>query len=351
MSLRALDLFSGIGGITYGLRGIVTPIAYVEKNKDAREFLKKKHPDVPVFDDVCAFDATGWKGKVDIITAGWPCTGFSTAGKGTGFAHDASGLFTEIIRITKECEPGYLFLENSFIVGQVNNVNVIVDSFNTLDYDCKWLTCRATNVGALHERHRWFCLVTKRGRDIDDLPKLPNHENFDWSSGEPARQVETNTPENKLISSWLGNAVVPDQVRFAFTTLKDIDITQDAHLYSEKTNIGFSIDGKTFGRRVKFDARPPINIELTQETPPAVHKATTPHFPKIIKKYWATPVFSNVPLGSNILTDRCSKMLGTQLRYADGGENKYVNSNWVRWLMGYPDEYFMRACTLRETQS
>ena len=59
--LRALDLFSGIGGITSGLRGIVTPIAYVEKNTDARGFLEQKHPEIPVFDDVCTFDATEWK--------------------------------------------------------------------------------------------------------------------------------------------------------------------------------------------------------------------------------------------------------------------------------------------------
>lgn len=351
MSLRALDLFSGIGGITYGLRGIVTPIVYVEKDPNAREFLQKKHPDIPVFEDVCAFDATGWKGQVDIITAGWPCTGFSVAGKGAGFAHEASGLFTEIIRIVKECEPGYLFLENSCIVGQVKNVNVIVDSFNDLGYDCRWITCRATNVGALHERHRWFCFVTKRGGDKADLPEIPNHEKFDWSSGEPNRQIETNTPENKLISAWLGNAVVPDQVRFAFTTLKDLDITQDTrtYVYSEKTNIGFSIDGKTFGKRVKFDAIPPINIELTQEMPPEVHKATTPHCPKIIKKYWATPVFSLKLLGVNCLTYRNSQALGTQLRYSSGGTNKYVNSEWLRWLMGYPDGYFTPACTLRET--
>ena len=45
--LRALDLFSGIGGITYGLRGIVSPVVYVEKNDDAREFLKKKNPNTP----------------------------------------------------------------------------------------------------------------------------------------------------------------------------------------------------------------------------------------------------------------------------------------------------------------
>ena len=65
--LRAIDLFSGIGGITYGLRGIVEPIAYVEKNDDAREFLARKHPNVPVFDDVCTFDATPYLGNVDIV--------------------------------------------------------------------------------------------------------------------------------------------------------------------------------------------------------------------------------------------------------------------------------------------
>ena len=88
--LHALDLFSGIGGITYGLREIVTPIAYIEKNKDAQDFLKQKHPETPVFDDVCSFDAMRLKGQVDIITAGWPCTGFSVAGKGTGFDHESS---------------------------------------------------------------------------------------------------------------------------------------------------------------------------------------------------------------------------------------------------------------------
>lgn len=144
--LRALDLFSGIGGITYGLRGIVTPVAYVEKNKDAREFLQKKHPNVPVFDDVCTFDATKWRGKVDIITAGWPCTGFSTAGKGAGFEHEASGLFSEVIRITQECSPMYLFLENSHVLSQRKNIIIVVDAFDKLGYDCRWVTCRATCV-------------------------------------------------------------------------------------------------------------------------------------------------------------------------------------------------------------
>ncbi|AGE48979.1 cytosine-specific methyltransferase [Paramecium bursaria Chlorella virus CVR-1] len=350
--LRALDLFSGIGGITYGLRGIVTPVAYVEKNKDAREFLQKKHPDVPVFDDVCAFDATEWKGKVDIITGGWPCTGFSIAGKGAGFEHEASGLFSEVVRITNECEPRYLFLENSHILSKKTNVSVVVNALDKLGYDCKWLTCRATNVGAPHQRHRWFCLVIKRGASV--ITDLPLVDTFNWSSGEPDKQIKNYTPINRTVSSWLGNAVVPDQVRYAFTTLNTMstEIATYQHDINKFQNCGFSLKSEIYWSRIKIQERPPLYITLTQENPPNKHKATTPHIKTITKKFWSTPVFSHNPSGVNFLTYRSSKLLGTQVKFAEGGfAGMYVNPDWVRWLMGYPEDYFTLAYKDHETQS
>jgi len=318
MSLRALDLFSGIGGITYGLRGIVSPVVYVEKNKAAREFLKQKHPDIPVFEDVCTFDATELKGKIDIITAGWPCTGFSTAGKNTGFAHHASGLFTEIIRITKECEPDYLFLENSHVLNKVENTTVIINAFDTLGYDCKYFTCRATIVGAPHQRHRWFCIVTRNGVSNDIY--VPCIETFDWSSGEPEKQIKTNTDTNKFIISVVGNAVVPDQVRYAFRYLLDKECNA---IQSKSLDIILSpVDVKEYKSKSK-----PENIVTNQ----------------VIKKFWGTPLYGyhKRTKACRVLTKRGLGHLVNQVRFSQYGiEGYHLHGLWCAWLMGYPSDYF-----------
>jgi DNA-cytosine methyltransferase len=338
--LHALDLFSGIGGIAHGLRGIVLPIAYVEKNTDAREFLKQKHPDTPVFEDVCTFDASEWKGNVDIITAGWPCTGFSVAGKGTGFEHEASGLFTEIIRITKECEPKYLFLENSHVLSTPENIRVVVDAFNELEYDCRWITCQATCVGALHQRKRWFCLVNKRG--VDTKIYIPDVRKFDWSFDEPVRQVEKYSIENRNLLGFLGNAVVPDQIRYAFSLLVNLSTLKTK---SNEKN-GFSVNGKITTFKLKHQKTLPLNIIISprvNESSFAVRCDVTKILTKpVIAKYWATPTFmcrhSKSP---RTLTERSSKMLSAMVAFSEGGKmGWYLNYKWCAWLMGYGEGYF-----------
>jgi len=338
--LYALDLFSGIGGISYGLRGIVTPIAYVEKNTDARGFLEQKHPEIPVFGDVCTFDATEWKGKVDIITAGWPCTGFSVAGHSAGFDHEASGLFTEIIRITKECDPKYLFLENSHVLSTPENIKVVVDAFDELGYECRWLTCQATCVGALHQRNRWFCLVIKRF--VDTKIYIPEVDKFDWTTGEPERQVEKYSVENRNLLGFLGNAVVLQQVRYAFETLVNLSTLKT------KTNEknGFSVNGKITTFTLKHQKTPPLNIVISprhNESTFAVRCDITKILVKpAIAAFWATPTYmmrhSKSP---RTLTERSSKMLSAQVSFSEGGKmGWYLNYKWVAWLMGFPSDYF-----------
>ena len=338
--LRALDLFSGIGGITHGLRGIVTPIAYVEKNTDAREFLERKHPEIPIFEDVCTFDATEWKEKVDIITAGWPCTGFSVARKGTGFDHEASGLFTEIVRITKECEPKYLFLENSHVLSTTENVRVVVDAFDELGYDCRWLVCQATCVGALHQRKRWFCLLNKRF--VDTKIYIPDVDKFEWTTNEPTRQVEKYSVANRNLLGFLGNSVVLQQVRYAFDTLVNLSTLQRK---SNEKN-GFSVNGEITTFKLKHQKTPPLNIIISpreNESSFALRCDITKIVKdKIVTKYWATPTYmcrhSKSP---RTLTERSSKMLSSQVAFSEGGKHGwYLSAHWVAWLMGFPDDYF-----------
>jgi DNA (cytosine-5)-methyltransferase 3A len=50
--------------------------------------------------------------KIDVLIAGSPCQGFSVAGKNRNFEDPRSKLLFEFIRLLKECDPEYFFLEN-----------------------------------------------------------------------------------------------------------------------------------------------------------------------------------------------------------------------------------------------
>ena len=85
--VTAIELFAGAGGLALGLEqaGIHT-LEYVEIDKFSCETLKKNRPNWNVVcDDIHNVDFTEYKGKVDIVTGGFPCQAFSYAGKKLGF--------------------------------------------------------------------------------------------------------------------------------------------------------------------------------------------------------------------------------------------------------------------------
>lgn len=336
--LRSLDLFSGIGGNSYALRDILKPIAYVEREQHLRDFLGRKFPDVPIFDDVVTFDTRSVK-DIDIITAGFPCTGFSTAGKGDGFEHEASGLFTEVVRIAKELEPRFVFLENSHTVARIENLHVIIDAFDVLGYDCRWTTTHATAVGAPQQRHRWFCLAVRRGESTDI--NIPDVDHFDWTNDEPAKQIENIDSRGRKIIQALGNSIVPDQLRSAFKTIMSMDFDGNETQGSKRIPHGYSIRGKIFKKNIINTEREPMNILICQSEPPQKHKGRLPHIDKKIKRFWATPVKGTATKGQTILTRRSLQCLGTLVRFSpDGISGWHLNPFWVGYLMGYRRDFF-----------
>lgn len=208
MVLCVLDLFSGIGGIIYGLCEIVKLVVFVEKNDDVCVFLKKKYLIVLVFDDVCSFDIIIWVDKVDIIIVGWLCIGFSNVGIKIGFSYEVSGLFIEVVCIIKECCLKYLFLENSYILSLLENVSVVVSVFDELGYDCCWIICCVICVSVLYQCYCWFCLVVCCDVEIDFV--VSYIEKFDWSVNELLCQIKKSIKENILYISLVGNVVVLD---------------------------------------------------------------------------------------------------------------------------------------------
>ena len=118
--LRVLSLFSGGGGLDYGLQ-LAEPgahaVCYVERDAYAAAVVVARMEDqtvgpAPVWDSVESFDGSPWRGSVDLITGGFPCTDLSLAGKREGLGGGRSGLWSHFARIIEEVQPRLVFIEN-----------------------------------------------------------------------------------------------------------------------------------------------------------------------------------------------------------------------------------------------
>lgn len=160
--LNGLDLFSGIGGITLALSEWVKPVAYCEIEPYAQKVLLSRMSDgqlpvAPIWDDVRTLSARELP-KVDIIYGGFPCQDISIAGRKAGITKETrSGLFYEIMRLTDELQPRFLFLEN---VPNIRNqgLDKVLQEITDRGFNCRWGVLSAAEVGAWHNRKRWWLL-------------------------------------------------------------------------------------------------------------------------------------------------------------------------------------------------
>lgn len=168
LSFNSIEICAGAGGQALGLEQAgFNHVALVEIDKNARETLMLNRPQWNLFEDVKTFDATGYKGIVDLLAGGVPCPPFSIAGKQLG-ADDERDLFPEALRLVKECDPKAVMLENvrglldarfegyrASIIGQLEEMGYKGEWFllNACDYGVPQLRPRAILV-ALKE-HYW----------------------------------------------------------------------------------------------------------------------------------------------------------------------------------------------------
>lgn len=160
--LRALHLCSGYGGFELALRGTAVTVAHVERDAYAAAVLVARMEEqnlaqAPIWDDLETFDGASWRGRVDLITAGFPCQPFSSAGQKRG-TDDDRWLWPEIFRIVREVGPRYLFLENVPQLVRHGLPHILADL--TQDgFDAEWGLYTAAAVGATHKRQRFWLVA------------------------------------------------------------------------------------------------------------------------------------------------------------------------------------------------
>ena len=157
--MNELALFSGVGGGILGgkLLGWTTVCA-VEWDAYAAGVLCARQNDgllapFPIWDDICTFDGNPWRGRVDVVSGGFPCQDLSVAGHGDGLDGERSGLWGEMSRIIGEVRPRYTFVENSPNLTNRGLTRVLAD-LTQMGYDTRWCVMGANSVGAPHKRDR-----------------------------------------------------------------------------------------------------------------------------------------------------------------------------------------------------
>jgi len=163
--MNELALFAGRGGglLASKLLGWNTVCA-VEYDKGHRDCLLQRQRDgvlerFPIWDDIRTFDGKPWRGKINVLSGGFPCQGISSAGEGKGLADERSGLWSEYKRLIGEIGPDIVFAENSPLL-RTRGLGQILEDLASLGYDAGWGDLGACQFGA-HQRRERKWIVAK----------------------------------------------------------------------------------------------------------------------------------------------------------------------------------------------
>lgn len=110
--LRHASVFSGIGGAELAASWIGWDnVFHCEIQEFPRKVLDYWFPESVSYEDITKTDFTCWRGKVDVLTGGFPCQPFSVAGSRKGET-DERYLWPHMLRAIGEVQPTWIVAEN-----------------------------------------------------------------------------------------------------------------------------------------------------------------------------------------------------------------------------------------------
>jgi DNA (cytosine-5)-methyltransferase 1 len=214
------SLFSGIGGFDLAAKEVGwNNVFQCEIDPFCQSVLKYYFPKTVLYEDIKRTDFTSWKGKIDVLTGGFPCQPFSVAGQRKG-ADDDRYLWPEMLRVIRETRPRWVIGENvagitnmvqpcsetdvetksdqdeenykETILEQEYIINTICDDIEREVYSVQPIIIPACGVGAPHRRDRvWFIAHSNgsRGLQFGERRDIRDKEQYDQDK-EPERHEQ-----------------------------------------------------------------------------------------------------------------------------------------------------------------
>lgn len=202
------SLFSGIGGPEVAAKMMGWENAFhCEINPFGRAVLDYWFPESKSYEDITKTSFKEWRGRIDVLTGGFPCQPFSYAGK-RGGREDERYLWPEMLRVIDEVRPTWVVGENvagittmveggvctdlggeatlfaegdelhRYELDQSYTIERICKDLEHLGYSVQSVLVPAAAVGAPHRRDRVFIIahddVNHPDLGADDRPSGEN---------------------------------------------------------------------------------------------------------------------------------------------------------------------------------
>jgi DNA-cytosine methyltransferase len=250
MILTHGSLFSGIGGFDLAAHWAgVTNLWACEIDPFNQDILKKRFPETLVYGDIRTAD---WQSAaaVDILSGGFPCQAFSTAGQREG-SESEKNLWPDMHRVAGIVRPTWIVAEN--VPGLVYGENApyfeqICADLEALEYEVWAHLIPACAFGTQHERYRLWIVANARiarceddriaGRiSAQDTPVAGSRCPVGWLApwkdvarlvrgichGVPQRLDRPGEQLNRQRLRSLGNAIVPQVAHYIFDRIRQCE--------------------------------------------------------------------------------------------------------------------------------
>lgn len=226
--VKALDLFSGLGGMRIGLEqacidlGLSTKCVGASEVKDyAIDTYLANFPSTPMLGDITDVDFDHVL-DFDILLAGFPCQPFSTAGKRLGFLDPRGGMFEYVLRALRAKHPRYFLLENVEGLATHDNgktITLMTDKLKALGYHVTTHQLDSSHFGVAQRRKRIYfvgsltektieltrCKVIKPVRDCVEQDVIPTFTSF---SDLLLRKFSHHQLQGKVVSDKRGGGTI-----------------------------------------------------------------------------------------------------------------------------------------------
>jgi DNA (cytosine-5)-methyltransferase 1 len=277
-----LSLFSGMGGDTLGMENAgINVIAYSEKIDTYKKTHQSNFPNSKLIGESVKSDIVKiedaefieYHNKIDFIFAGFPCQGFSNAGK-KKVNDPRNSLFKEFVRVTNLVKPRVIIGENvkGLLTRKTDSnekyIDIIVQEFNNIGYSVIYKVFDCHKYGIPQKRQRLIILGIRNDCLNEFNLSFPN---------------ETNTPTNLLniINFNMSNTLsIPPNV-FDFSTIPqecvmtNMDNEEEEQMAHPYLKLKRDIENKTYANKThdqlfSFAKRDsPIHCEIIDVRNPA----------------------------------------------------------------------------------
>jgi DNA (cytosine-5)-methyltransferase 1 len=207
------SLCTGVGGFDLAAEWMGwSNVFMVEKDPYCQSTLVENF-NTNLYDDVFTFDGTAYRGRVSVLSAGFPCQPYSVAGKQFG-ADDDRAIWPQVFRVVREVQPTIFIGENVTGIIGLALEQVCLD-LESEGYAVQTFVVPACAVDALHPRERVWIVAYADGKRAWHYPAARGQEGSTCYPQQSTivRPTNRSASANRTTASIADNVTYPDSQR------------------------------------------------------------------------------------------------------------------------------------------